>query len=176
MIALAGILLCYGLVELTEGYGFIGVFVAGITCRRVEEGHEFHRRLHSFCESIEHAITAILLVLLGSTLPALWPVLDWRHSVIGFGLILVIRPLAGWLSLVGSDLTTRDRCIVAFFGVRGVGSVYYLGYAAGHIEFVNENQLWALIVYTVFASTVIHSAAKYLFLDRLLEGDPLPSR
>lgn len=171
VIALAGVLFCYGLVELVEGYGFIGVFVAGIVCRRAEEQHEFHRRLHIFSESVEHAITAILLVLLGSTLPALWPVLDWRHSVIGFGLLLVIRPLAGWLSLIRSDLDTHERWVVAFFGVRGVGSIYYMGYAAGHIEFVNEKQLWALVAYTVFASTVIHGMAKYLFIDRLLEGD-----
>jgi hypothetical protein len=36
---------------------------------------------------------------------------------------------------------------------------------------VNEKQLWALVVYTVFASTVIHGMAKYLFIDRLLKND-----
>lgn len=167
VIALAGVLFCYGIVELCEGYGFIGVFVAGMVCRRTESEHEFHRRLHLFSESIEHAITAILLVLLGSTLPALWPALDWRFSLIGFGLIFVIRPLAGWLSLLGSDLVGRDRWIVAIFGVRGIGSIYYLGYAAGRIEFVNEDQLWALVAYTVFASTVIHGVAEYFLMDRL---------
>ncbi len=162
VIALAAVLLCYGLVELAEGYGFIGAFVAGLICRRVEEKHEFHRRLHTFSESLESAVTAVLLVLLGSTLPALWPVLDWRHSVIGFGLLLVIRPLLGWLSLAGTPLTHSERAAVAFFGVRGVGSVYYIGYGAGHIEFINESQLWALVAFTVFASTVIHGATSFV--------------
>lgn len=165
VIAFAAVLLCYGIVELVEGYGFIGAFVAGLVCRRVEEKHHFHQRLHAFSEAIEHALTAILLVLLGSTLPALWPALDWRHTVIGFGLLLVIRPLAGWLALQGTDLPSGDRWIVGFFGVRGIGSIYYVGYATGHIEFVNESQLWALVAYTIFASAVLHGTTS-LLVDR----------
>lgn len=167
VIALAAVLLCYGLVEMAEGYGFIGVFMAGLVCRRVQERHHFHRQLHLFSEAIEHALTAILLVLVGSTLPVLWPALDWRHSVIGFSLLLLIRPIAGWLSLRGTDLPSRDRWIVGFFGVRGIGSIYYVAYAAGHMEFINESQIWALVAFTVFASAVIHGMTSFL-LDRLV--------
>jgi NhaP-type Na+/H+ or K+/H+ antiporter len=165
VIALAAVLLCYGIVELAEGYGFIGAFVAGVACRRVQVRHQFHRRLHAFSESIEHALTAILLVLIGSTLPALWPALDWRHTVIGFSLLLVIRPLAGWIALQGTELSRNDRWLASFFGVRGIGSIYYIAYASGHVEFVNENQLWALVAYTVFASAVIHGTTSFL-VDR----------
>jgi sodium/hydrogen antiporter len=171
VIALAAVLLCYGVVELAEGYGFIAVFVAGLICRRVEERHQFHRRLHSFSESIEHAVTAVLLVMLGSTLPSLWPVLDWHHSIIGFGLLLVVRPLTGWLGLLGTDLAPRERWTVAFFGVRGVGSVYYLAYASSHVEFVNEDQLWALVAFTIFASTILHGATGFV-IERVAPTDP----
>ncbi|HUF82205.1 MAG TPA: hypothetical protein VMN03_13805, partial [Burkholderiales bacterium] len=54
------------------------------------------------------------------------------------------------------------RWIVAFFGVRGIGSIYYVGYATGHMEFVNENQLWAVVAYTIFASTVLHGTTSFL--------------
>lgn len=165
VIALAAVLLCYGIVELAEGYGFIGAFVAGIACRRVQVRHQFHRRLHAFSEAVEHALTAILLVLVGSTLPALWPALDWRHTVIGFSLLLVIRPLAGWLALQGTDLSRNDRWLASFFGVRGIGSIYYIAYASGHVELINEDQLWALVAYTVFASAVIHGTTSFL-VDR----------
>jgi NhaP-type Na+/H+ or K+/H+ antiporter len=165
VIALAAVLLCYGIVELAEGYGFIGAFVAGIACRRVQQKHHFHRRLHAFSEAIEHALTAILLVLVGSTLPALWPALDWRHSVIGFSLLLVIRPVVGWLALKGTGLASGDRWIVGFFGVRGVGSIYYIAYASGHVELINERPLWALVAFTVFASAVIHGTTSFL-VDR----------
>ena len=156
VLALAGVFLAYGVVELAEGYGFIAAFVAGIVCRRAEAKHRFHMRLHAFASSIEHAITAILLVLLGSVMPSLWPHLNWSHTVIGFGLILVIRPAAGLLGLIGTPLSMRARAAVAFYGVRGIGSVYYLGYASTHVEFVDEGPLWALVAFTIFASTVIH--------------------
>lgn len=173
VIALAAVLLCYGIVELAEGYGFVGAFVAGLTCRRVHKKHHFHRRLYDFSEAIEHALTSILLVLVGSTLPALWPALDWRHSLIGFSLLLVIRPVVGWLALKGTDFASGDRWILGFFGVRGIGSIYYIAYASGHIELINERPLWALVAFTVFASAVIHGTTGFLlnrFVSKLEPG------
>ncbi len=165
VLALGAVLLCYGVVELAEGYGFIGAFTAGLVCRRVQNDHHFHKRLHAFSEAVEHALTAVLLLMLGSVLPALWPALDWRYSLIGFGLLLVIRPVVGWLSLSGTDLPSGDRWIVGFFGVRGIGSVYYVAFATGHVELVDEDQLWALVAYTIFASSLLHGTTSFL-VDR----------
>lgn len=156
VLALAGVFIAYGAVELAEGYGFIAAFVAGVVCRRAEARHHFHQRLHAFANSIEHAITAILLVLLGSVMPSLWPHLNWSHTIIGFSLILVIRPLAGMLGLFTTPLSLRERAMVSIYGVRGIGSLYYLGYASTHVEFIDEGALWALVAFTIFASTVIH--------------------
>ncbi len=170
-LALGAVLLAYGLVELAEGYGFIAAFVAGIVCRRGELEHRIHQRLHVFSDSIEQAATSILLVLLGSLMPLLWNELDWRHSLIGFGLLLVIRPLAGRIGLVRSGMRDGERWLTAFYGVRGIGSVYYLAYAASHIEFVNERALWALVVFVVFASTVIHGLTARWAVGRILPED-----
>jgi len=167
VLALAGVFLAYGLVELAEGYGFIAAFVAGLVCRRAEARHRFHQHLHSFASSIEHAMTAILLVLLGSVMPSLWGHLDWSLTLIGFGLILVIRPLAGMFGLLGSSLNRRDRAVVSFYGVRGIGSVYYLGYASTHVEFIDEGPLWAVVAFTIFASTVIHGLTARAMIDML---------
>ena len=145
VVAIAGVLVSYGLTELVEGYGFVAVFVTGLVLRRAEEDHEFHRRLHAFSESIEHALTALVLIMLGGALPLLWPVLDWRYLAVGLLLLLVVRPLVGWLSLLGTRLTMRERAAVAFYGIRGIGSVYYLSYATGRVELVNEPQLWAMV-------------------------------
>jgi sodium/hydrogen antiporter len=156
VLALAGVLLAYGVVELVEGYGFIAAFVAGVVVRRAEVKHALHRCLHVFSEAVESAVTAVLLVLLGGVMPALWPYLDWRHALVGFGLLLAIRPLAGLVGLIGSERNWRERSVLAFYGVRGVGSLYYLGYASTHVEFINEGPIWALVAFTIFASTVIH--------------------
>jgi NhaP-type Na+/H+ or K+/H+ antiporter len=177
VLALAGVLLCYGATELIEGYGFIAAFVAGLALRRAEAHHEFHGRLHGFNEAIEHALTAILLVLIGGVLPILWPELDWRHMVIALALIFVIRPIVGWWGLSGTDLLPRERFVVASYGVRGIGSIYYLGYAASHLEFVNEGQLWATIAFTIAASTVVHGLTAGAAVERVTqEEEQAPSR
>ncbi|MEQ8256680.1 MAG: cation:proton antiporter [Roseovarius confluentis] len=156
VVALAGVLLCYGSTELVEGYGFIAVAVMGLTLRREEKDHRFHRRLHDFTESIEHALTALLLVALGTVLPLVLADLTWRHVVIALILILIIRPVSGWLSLMGSHMPHRDRAVVAVYGVRGIGSIYYLCYAMSHIDFVNESELWSLVGLVILLSTILH--------------------
>lgn len=167
VIAMAGVLLGYGGTELLEGYGFIAAFVTGLTLRRAEADHEFHGRLHSFSEAIEHALTAILLVLIGGVLPALWPELDVQHMIIGLALIFVIRPVAGWLALSGTALKPAERIVVAAYGVRGIGSIYYLGYATSHLEFINEGQLWATIAFTILVSTVVHGLSAGIVVERV---------
>ncbi|MBV1724298.1 MAG: cation:proton antiporter [Hoeflea sp.] len=156
VVALAGVLLCYGSTELIEGYGFIAVAVLGLTLRRMEAEHEFHRRLHDFSESIEHALTALLLVALGSVLPILFTDLTWTHFVVAFLLILVIRPLSGWIALMKTGLGFRERAVVSVYGVRGIGSIYYLCYAGSHMEFTNEGALWSLIALVILISTILH--------------------
>lgn len=156
VIAIAGVFLCYGSTELTEGYGFIAVAAMGLTLRRIESDHEYHRRLHDFSESIEHALTALLLIALGGVLPALAPDLTWGHVVISVLLIVVLRPLAGWVSLVGSRLPNPDRAVIAVYGVRGIGSIYYLAYATNHSELETVSDLWVITALTIFLSTILH--------------------
>ena len=166
LIAFAGVLMAYGLTEIVEGYGFIAAFVAGVTLRRVEEEDAFHNRLHDFSESLEHTLTAILLVALGGALPSLWPWLDWQHALIGLGLIFIVRPAAAWLALIGTPLRGRQRWVTAFYGVRGIGSIYYLAYAGHHIELLDEETLWATVAFTIVASTIVHGLTAGLAVER----------
>jgi NhaP-type Na+/H+ or K+/H+ antiporter len=178
VLALAGVLLCYGVTELIEGYGFIAAFVSGLALRRAEVGHAFHARLHGFSEAIEHALTAVILLLIGGILPLLWNELDWQHAAIGAAVIFLIRPFAGWLSLYRTDLHGRERFVVAAYGVRGIGSIYYLGYATSHMDLVNEGQLWATIAYTILASTVVHGLTAGGVVERVTreeEEEALPA-
>lgn len=169
VIALAGVLLCYGSTELIEGYGFIAVAVLGLTLRRINQEHHFHRQLHDFSESIEHALTALLLIAIGSVLPVLFADLPWTHFAVAILLIVVIRPLSGWIALLKTDLDSRDRAVVSVYGVRGIGSIYYLCYAGSHVEFTNETQLWSLIALVILMSTVLHGFSVGWAMDRLKE-------
>lgn len=167
--AMAGVLIAYGLTELLEGYGFIAVFIAGVTLRRTESEHHYHARLHNFSENIEHALTAVLLVALGASLPALLPGLSMPGIAIAVALIILIRPVIGWISLSGSKLKGRQRLVVAAYGVRGIGSIYYLGYAGSHLELQNEAELWATTALAIVLSTVLHGFTAAFAVDKVTE-------
>lgn len=176
VIALAGVLLTYGATELVEGYGFIAAFAMGLVLRRVESEHEYHARLHSFSDALEQALTAILLVLLGGALPALWPYLGWTNALLGCGLVFLIRPVAGMLALVRTSLTLRQRAIVSFYGVRGLGSIYYLAYAGGKLDLVNEGELWATVGFTILLSTLVHGLTAGGVVSRATERTQAAAR
>lgn len=172
VVALAGVLAVYGLTELIEGYGFIAAFVSGLILRRQESGHDFHAQLHNFVLAIEHALTAVILIALGAALPALLPSLTWQGALLGVLLIFIIRPVFGWLSLIGSIDRHRERGVIAFYGVRGIGSVYYLAYAGSHAELTNEAQLWAIVAFVIMLSTIVHGFTAGLAVEKATEGPP----
>src|ERR671928_223894 len=49
--------------------------------------------------------------------------------------VFVARPAAGWLSLLGMPVPWEERAAAAFFGIRGLGSFYYLAYALNQAPF-----------------------------------------
>jgi NhaP-type Na+/H+ or K+/H+ antiporter len=166
LVALAGVLIVYGVTELLEGYGFIAVFVAGLTIRRSETGHSYHAKLHDFVEALERALTALLLFALGAAMPSLVPHMTMEVWAIALGLVFVVRPIVAWLSLAGIGLKTRQRFVIAFYGIRGIGSIYYLAYAATHVALPDASQFWAIIALTILVSTIVHGFTAGLAVDR----------
>ncbi|GAA1530394.1 cation:proton antiporter [Kribbella lupini] len=159
VLALAMTLGVYGLAEVLHGYGFLAVFVAAIALRSAERAHDFHEELHSFVEQVEHILTWGVLLLLGVAVTGgLLAPLDLKGVVLGVGLILVLRPLTAWLSLQRTEMRRSERWVTAAFGVRGVGSIFYLAYAGS--DFADDLPwLWATIGFTVVLSVVVHGVA-----------------
>ena len=80
----------------------------------------------------------------------------------------VISSLVGHRTQVGAaGLGHRDRLVVAFFGVRGVGSIYYLAYAAGATTFTEERWLWSTVGFTIALSVVVHGVLATPVMRRL---------
>jgi len=167
VIAIVGVFLCYGSTELAEGYGFIAVAAMGLSLRRIESEHHYHRHLHDFSESIEHALTALLLIALGGLLPVLAVELTWSHVALAVLLIVVLRPLAGWISLTASSLARPDRAVISVYGVRGIGSIYYLAYATSHTELDTLSDLWIITALTIFLSTILHGFSVGWSMERI---------
>jgi NhaP-type Na+/H+ or K+/H+ antiporter len=156
-VALGATFLAYGLTEIVHGYGFIAVFVAALGMRAAERQHDYHERLHDFAEQTERLLMMVLLVLFGGAVAGgvLAP-LDWVGVAAALGFIFVVRPVAGLLSLIGTPQPMAERAAIAFFGIRGLGSFYYLAFAANAAAFPEMDHLWALISLTVLISVGLH--------------------
>nr|WP_221383256.1 cation:proton antiporter [Actinoplanes polyasparticus] len=159
-LALAATFLAYGVVEVAGGYGFLAVFVAARAIRAAERSHDYHQVLHDFAEQTERLLTVLLLLLFGGAIVGgLLSPLTWPAVLVGLCLIFVIRPLTGFVSLRGAPGHMAEHWVIASFGIRGIGSFYYLSYALTHAEFPGADLIWAMIGFVVLVSVVVHGVA-----------------
>lgn len=165
-------LVVYGATEIVHGYGFLAVFVAAVTLRRREPEHEHHEALHSAAEAVENLGSALVLVLVGGAIAggALAP-LGWAEVLVGIAIVALIRPLTGWLSMLGTQLDRRQRIVTAAFGIRGVGSVYYLAHAGVEGDFVEIDKLWAITIFVICLSLVVHGSMAGRAVDYATAAD-----
>ena len=65
LLAVAAVLLAYGVAEVAHTYGFVAVFVCALTVRSAERDHEYHELMHQVVQRLERILTLIVLLLLG---------------------------------------------------------------------------------------------------------------
>jgi sodium/hydrogen antiporter len=159
-VALAATFLAYGAAELAEGYGFIAVFVCACTIRQEEREHGYHQVLHKFVEQVERLLTVAVVVLLGGAIArGLLDAVGWAEITVAAVVLLVVRPLTGWIGLTPGKTGPRERAVIAFFGVRGVGSLFYVAYALQHGNFPGGDRLWSVVCLVVVGSILVHGIA-----------------
>ena len=142
------------------GYGFLAVFVAARAIRAAERTHEFHSVLHDFAEQIERLLTCCCCCCSAARWSGgLLAPLTWTAAAVGLALVFLIRPLAGWLSLRGAPGRPAEHWVISLFGIRGVGSFYYLAYATTKADFPQAELLWATVGLVVLVSVVVHGIA-----------------
>jgi NhaP-type Na+/H+ or K+/H+ antiporter len=185
-LALGLIALSYGIAVLANGYGFLAVFAAGLSMRRIEREQTgiaapadvvnagasleeqatnpgtapayMARAVLNFNEQLERLGELAVVLVLGAMLadienagPGLW---------VAAGLFAVIRPLATTVTLFRTLLSRPQRAFIAWFGVRGVGSVYYLAFALTHgVTGPTARMLADITLVVVAASIVMHGVS-----------------
>jgi sodium/hydrogen antiporter len=170
-VALGATCLTYGITELVHGYGFLAVFVAALTLRASERQHEYHMELHSFVEQVERLVMMVLLVCLGLAVTegSVFQSLDVPIAAIALTILLVVRPACAGISLIGARLPLRQSLVIAFFGIRGLGSFYYVAFALSMAEFGETRILWVTVCLVVLISIVMHGVTVtpvMRFMDR----------
>ncbi|MEO7105547.1 MAG: cation:proton antiporter, partial [Rhodoferax sp.] len=134
----------YGLSVMVDAWGFLAVFFAAVALRQTElqlakknpppEGSEPLAMVSEgslvFKEHLERLSEMLLVILIGGTLFRT----SWTWAAVGLSLFLflVARPLSVLVGTVGTGTAWKIRGLSAWFGVRGVGSLYYLMYAIQH--------------------------------------------
>jgi NhaP-type Na+/H+ or K+/H+ antiporter len=91
----------------------------------------------------------------------------------------VVRPLCWFLSLRGAPGHAAEHGVIGAFGIRGIGSFYYLSYALTHASFPDADLIWATIGFVVLVSVVLHGVAVtpvMRLLDRANERTGGPGR
>lgn len=174
------IALVYGLCLLVEAWGFLGVFSAAVALRHTEvrlalreneslllqtheprkqppENSQVHVSASSleFNEHLERLSEIVLVLLIGGSL--FWD--SWSLRAVGFAafLFFIARPVSVHLGLLGSKTSMSVRNLAGWFGVRGIGSVYYLMYAIQHgLPEELALELLHLTLVTVALSILVH--------------------
>jgi NhaP-type Na+/H+ or K+/H+ antiporter len=167
-VALGLTFVSYGLTELAHGYGFVAVFITAVTLRHHERAHDYHERLHDFSEQTERLLMLLLLVLFGGAIATgLLAPLTWPAAIAGLVIVFLVRPVSGLISLSGTSLPKGERAVISFFGIRGIGSIYYLAYAMNRADFGHHELLWATIGFVVLVSIVVHGVTVTPIMRRL---------
>jgi sodium/hydrogen antiporter len=150
----------YGITEMMQGNGFVAVFTAAVMLRATDRKHGFHSHLEGFSEQVERLLMVVVMIIFGGTLAAggLYA-LTWTDVAVGLTILLIIRPVAAGLSLVGIDMPWAARGLICFFGIRGIGTLYYIAYASSRGTFPNMDQAVALTSFVVLASVVLHGVS-----------------
>ena len=187
-IALGLIALSYGVALLFHTYGFLAVFAAGLALRRIDQHIDerpsapltallpeqaevgepqtsetkapatLMRAVQRFNSQLESFAEVAIVLAVG----ALLSTVHFRLEVLWFTplLFLVIRPMAVFAGVIGTGVQRPQRRLMAWFGIRGIGSIYYLLYAIRQdIEKDLAERLLSLTIAVVVASVIAHGVS-----------------
>lgn len=166
--AVAGTLVIYGLAELAGGYGFISVFIAALAIRNYERSHDYNESLHEISELAEQTVMGVIMVFFGGAIAGgLLSPLTSEALLAAVAIVFLVRPLAGLAGFVGFAGGWGERLTISFFGIRGIGSFYYLAHGLNEGAFADADLLWALVGAVVLVSIVVHGITATPVVNRL---------
>lgn len=165
LIYAGALLLALGLARATATSSFVLVFVVGVTMLLPLRGlpHQgLADRLQAFgarCERLVEAATVLAAGVLLNAADLGWPALA---QALPFALVMamVVRPLAVLACVRPPLLPSSQRRLVAWFGIRGIGSLFYLLFALQHgVDGAIAQQLTSATLVCVAVSIVLHGVS-----------------
>lgn len=125
----------------------------------------------AFNQHLERIAEVAMVLVVGALLANVtWTVqpLVWLIPV----MFVVIRPAATFLSLLPTRTSVGQRAIIGWFGVRGIGSLYYLTFALAHgLQGDEARTLANLTLAVVAASIVVHGVSVTPLMSRYAQAN-----
>jgi len=142
--------------ETTHGNGFISAFVAGLVFGYLMKGR--CKFVFEFMEAEGQALILLTFLLVGGSL------LPGAIAAIGAGALMLIlislflvRPIAIWLSLIGTDADPVTRGFLGWFGPRGLATVLFALLVVADIDgLARGEEILAIAVVAVGISALLH--------------------
>jgi sodium/hydrogen antiporter len=119
----------------------------------------------SFNEQLDRIGEAVAVIVVGMLLWSVqWDRVSWWFVLL---LLVVIRPVAVTIGLWGSETSRLQRGLISWFGIRGIGSIYYLAYVLNRsITPDAEQVLIATVLSVVMTSIVVHGLSVTPLMSR----------
>jgi NhaP-type Na+/H+ or K+/H+ antiporter len=158
-LAIAGVLVVYGATEAIGAYGFLAAFAGGLAFRRREREHEYHGPVHQGASIVEKVTELALILLLGSTItltglaePGL---AGWLLAIL---VLVLVRPASVAVAFARSRVPRTEQLFIGWFGVRGIGSFYYVAVAigAGVLTAAEARDIYWTVIVCVGISIIVH--------------------
>jgi NhaP-type Na+/H+ or K+/H+ antiporter len=167
LLYIGAVVLCYGVARASATSAFVVAFVAAATMlvpaqlaagEKEQASADLAARLHAFGASIERLVEAVLVMAVGVALHAV----RFDGAVIALALLLLVavRPLSVLIVGPRQGLTPHQRRLVSWFGIRGIGSLFYLTFALEHgVSGEAAHTLVAVTLATIALSIVLHGVS-----------------
>jgi NhaP-type Na+/H+ or K+/H+ antiporter len=171
------IALSYGIALALHALGFLAVFAAGLALRRADDIHAGTRvdsgkppltpSMLSVNEQLERIAEVAIVLLVGVMISTgYWSTVG---LVLAAVLFIVIRPLSVWAGLQGARPTPMQTRLLGWFGIRGIGSFYYVIYSVNHgsdqILYAEAEQLLGCVFTVIAASIIVHGISAAPLMD-----------
>ena len=172
---LAVALLCFQVGEMFHGSGFVAAFAGGLACAVVAQRTRAEVPT-KVSDAAGHLLELLVFAMFGAAAVIVgWRDADWRVVLFAVVAVFAVRVVAVWVALLRTDVPTRSRLFLGWFGPRGIGTLVLglLVVQEGAIEQVDL--ITQTVVVAVTLSLVVHSATAPLGI-RLVQRDRLAHR
>lgn len=164
-------LMIYSIAGLTHANVYLAAFAAGITV--VSVSTELRNEFHRFGETVAELFKLAALLVFGALIsPRFLSDISWSGYVFAALALLVARPIALALSLVGSGLSRRECIAASWFGPKGFASVVY-GLLLLYSGAPRANEMFHYIALVIAGSIIAHSSTDVLIARWFTKTEPV---